>query len=371
MKKFLILLLFLTCCTENSITKDAIVLRIDEVKNDEPLYLSEIFDDFEVIPLEVNDSIQFGKIDDLIITENHIFLFDRQYFKGVLIFERDGKYKACIKAMGRGPGEYTRVPDFDIRPNNDEIIIKDWGIGKLCIYDVNGNHKKDIKLGDRYSDVTYNEPYYYLCNTLKQGIPLSIADEEGRVIKVLLEDNEVYRINTLHLRSMGSFFKKNSTTYLSFPHDPCIYKIEGQSVTKHIEIDSELFKYTESRELIDEISALDLPKYSSISRYSENDDLAFFRISSLRQDYYTLHSFITHETICTSKIVDDLTYTKPRLLQFNGSKFVAYLDAYQIFELKDNISSEIEKIPESLRKEIQKQSLDHSYPLIILFNVKK
>lgn len=369
---FVVFLVLYTSCTNFEEEAAEISIEIDENLSDKPFLFSSLFDDFTVIPLETNSENLFGNIDDLIITDENIFVFDGKYYKGVLIFQRDGKYITGINAHGRGPGEFSQVPDFDINYIEKEIIILDWAMGKLCIYDFDGKHKRDVRLSGRYSDVSYKKPFFYLGNSSGDGPALSIADESGKILKTTLNNQEVFRTNFLYLRPMGNFYNSNNYITLNYPYDPIIFKVDNKLVKPYIELVSESFqkKSTRNKENVEEISVIDVTKLNSINSFSENKKFAYFNIKSDSKHYYTFYFFNTKKTICTSKIEDDVTFVQPRLLQLQNNMMIAYLDSYMLLEIGEQLQKADLNIPKILENEILKQSLSHSYPILILYNVK-
>jgi len=120
-KKVLILLFSLLSvlgCTERNIKEGAIDLTQPELINikETPLskstVVSQIFKDFDFIPLETNSQTILGGIDRILFTSNHIFILDWLVAKDIFIFSRSGEYITNIGFLGKGPGEFINPTDF-------------------------------------------------------------------------------------------------------------------------------------------------------------------------------------------------------------------------------------------------------------------
>ena len=85
---------------------------------------SLLFDSIQLIPLETNHESVFNKCEKLLITDDTYYIWDKRQ-KSILAFDKKGLFKFNTNIfLGRGPGEYGYLMDFDINPytNNIEIL---------------------------------------------------------------------------------------------------------------------------------------------------------------------------------------------------------------------------------------------------------
>ncbi len=93
--------------------------------NENTIYLQDWVRDVEIIPLETSDKALVGNISGIIVTDNHIIVYDIFQTKSVFIFGRDGKHRATINRRGRGPQEYVSLEHVAMLPDNKTIAIND------------------------------------------------------------------------------------------------------------------------------------------------------------------------------------------------------------------------------------------------------
>src|SRR5690606_21767460 len=71
----------------------------------------DIFDSVSYIPLETTKESQFGEINQLIVTEENYIILDNRTTNCILIFTKDGKFKAKInKWKGHSPDFLSNKP---------------------------------------------------------------------------------------------------------------------------------------------------------------------------------------------------------------------------------------------------------------------
>lgn len=140
MKYFILILIsiLLIGCKKQS---DSITC-INQISLKEEKYLSTVFKNFEIIPLETIDKSLIGRrINKIRKTNNHYYIsYDNQ---ALVIFDDQGKFVQKIQNIGGGPGEYSVLQDFDVFSNGN-VIIQD--VQKLLIYSTTGEFLRAIPL---------------------------------------------------------------------------------------------------------------------------------------------------------------------------------------------------------------------------------
>lgn len=134
-------LIFLSCSEVKEIGDKTIIPVADVVGTGEILNLSDYAKSVEYIPLETNDSVLVGNIEELIFENNHITLYDFQVGLG-MIFREDGHYKTCLGQIGQGPGEYSFLRTISFIPESGNVMLS-ANEGNY-IYDLNGVMKKSM-----------------------------------------------------------------------------------------------------------------------------------------------------------------------------------------------------------------------------------
>jgi hypothetical protein len=366
------------------IKDDEIVLKIDELISEEPVNFSELFTDFHIIPLETDTNCLFSVISNIKLIGDTLFIFDRMTTKSIYIFSKEGSLISKVSKIGRGPGEYTQVSDFDIDPGEKSIYILDWPSKKMNIYDYKTNFLRSISLTDRFSSFTVAESGCYLyrphpaTTVEKDNFLLYFYNKKGKPVwgKFLYSDTLNGPLK-IEFHQGGNFFKSGSGIKFFLNFGTIIYTVNGNSITPFLTLRTEKYKMTRKDfEVINQdrpslyLQALGkLQKLTRISGYSENEEIAFLKFYIGWKEYRLLYNFGTGKAICSSNFVDDLTYTNASLFKINSNQVIAYIDPSQIAKFKDIVFSGSVKTDNSVREKLQSIS-EYSNPIIILFDIK-
>ncbi len=111
---------------------------------------AEMFEpDFEIIPLETTEESLIGEIGKVILHDSCFFVEDKTQ-KVILIFDWKGKYINKISRLGRGPGEYVNILDFDVY---DGFVYVFSGSGYVLRYNTNGKFIDQMEVTDAYCNM--------------------------------------------------------------------------------------------------------------------------------------------------------------------------------------------------------------------------
>ena len=137
----LILLVFLICVATSCQRTEtrAVVVKIQSNYTD-TVALEELFPNPREITLEENDSSLISWPGKIMAVNDTIIIADgRKLFR----FSEEGKFISVLSRAGRGPGEYYRICDYDVRGNRLYIIDDQ---PKLLMYSLDGTFIKSEKL---------------------------------------------------------------------------------------------------------------------------------------------------------------------------------------------------------------------------------
>lgn len=143
MNKYWICIIFiLISCSEKKVFRDKTIIHVAEtVGTGEILCLSDYAKSVEYIPLEINDSILVGDIEEVIYENGHIILYDFQS-RLCELFNEDGSYKTRLGQKGHGPGEYSFIRALSTMPESGNVFLS-TNEGYLE-YDLNGRLKRSM-----------------------------------------------------------------------------------------------------------------------------------------------------------------------------------------------------------------------------------
>ncbi len=117
-----LIVIFLSCSEKREIKDKTIISVAEAVGTGEILNLSDYAKSVKYIPLETNDSVLVGHIENVIYENGHISLYDFQ--EGLcLLFREDGSYKSRLGQKGHGPGEYSFIRAMSLMPESGNVFL--------------------------------------------------------------------------------------------------------------------------------------------------------------------------------------------------------------------------------------------------------
>lgn len=162
---------------------------------------SDLISEIDFVKLETNSSSHFGKIDQIMIYNNKIYILDS--YPGppsVFVFSIDGKFINKIMNVGNGPGEYLSADCFGIDKNKGLILLLDRQSNTIVRYRIG-----DLSFVDKLKIQTptpasfiYNpaENLYYYYYSLKDNNNkhIEITTEKGATVNKLIDPEPSGRI---------------------------------------------------------------------------------------------------------------------------------------------------------------------------------
>lgn len=125
---------------------DVVICPVNKVKDTLELKLSDIVQSCEIIKLQTIPEALFDRAWHAEVSEKYICVksYGREPAK---LFDKKGQYIRDIGKIGRGPGEYQTLSGLQFSPKGDRLFLLPFGTTrKILVYDLNGNHLKDIPL---------------------------------------------------------------------------------------------------------------------------------------------------------------------------------------------------------------------------------
>lgn len=195
------------------------------VKNKREVPLSEFAESVEFIQFENTEESLLGRIQDIQITKDYIFL--KHNGTGLLAqYTRDGKFLRHFGALGRGPKEYALMRKFSLDEENELVYIQTNWTRKILVYNFGGEYKRTVRFMavDRgliswsrdsffvsYSTPSFgNEPYIFMeHNELGDTLQTTAnyiywdEDETSRFMRMFWGQNIFYHFeDKLHMKSV-------------------------------------------------------------------------------------------------------------------------------------------------------------------------
>lgn len=376
---------------EKYTNNEIINLDVDKLISYEnkPVLFSNLFSNFHIIPLETRKECVFSQISNIKLINDTIFILDRMSTKGIYFFTKQGKFINKIQKIGRGPGEYINVCDFDVEINDNSILIfvLTWN-RRINIYNTNGSFIKDLKLEDYFSSLSVTSDGIFLFRSFpsqdsKDDYLIYLIDIKGKIIKKYLKYSEILQGPMVTAFSPGgNFFESESDVKFQKNYCNSIYSINKKALQPFITLNSNRYIISEKDiELYNKLnspdnkkdiskSPLNIEKLSRISGYSENKEVGFFKFLIGFKEYQTFYFFKTKETICRSKFEDDLSFINPNLFRINNNQLIAYRVPVHIDKFIENVKAGKLKINEAEKNKLLKINA-YDNPIIILYDLKR
>lgn len=158
------------------------------------LFYSSFVDSLRYINLETTESCLIGKIKDVIISSDRIFVLDDR-LSIIWIFDKQGRYLNKIDRKGDGPEEYKTLNQFDYDEENQTILLLDIWTKAILSYDLNGDFVKKVTLEMYPSDfVKLNDHNYLLSKACETDSTAGfyLADSLGHTKEKLVDRNRDY-----------------------------------------------------------------------------------------------------------------------------------------------------------------------------------
>jgi hypothetical protein len=125
---------------------NVVVCPVGEIKDTIEISLSSLIESLEIVKFETTEKALLENAWFTEVSDKYICVKTRGAFPAKL-FDRKGKYLCDLGKIGRGPGEYNQLYGMQIDSRKDLVYLIPFArTRKILVYDINGNHQKDIPL---------------------------------------------------------------------------------------------------------------------------------------------------------------------------------------------------------------------------------
>lgn len=216
------LFIFFSCNQRHKNSTDVTEYLIP-VRTNEEILLSDIMSDFEIILLETTEHSILGEILKIELYGELIYILSNNQ---IFVFEQNGKFKQTINKIGRGPGEYTEIKDFDIF--SETLYILDRTGQNVLAYDLQGNHINTENIGmwaQKLIVLNENEILIYSGeedNSFNQ-CKFSVVGNNVEITGLIPIDRQKSKF--LHVNAKQNFVRHDSIIYFHEAFNDVVYKI--------------------------------------------------------------------------------------------------------------------------------------------------
>jgi hypothetical protein len=318
---------------------------INQISLKKEKYLSTVFKNFEIIPLETIDKSLIGRrINKIRKTNNHYYIsYDN---RALVTFDDQGKFVQKIQNIGGGPGEYSVLQDFDVFPNGN-VIIQD--VQKLLFYSTTGEFLRAIPLTVSCFNLKAIDENYFLICASGEEYSIYLINGDGEVMSKHIKTNnkpvlgkqiafhDLGNDNILYQMDLSNDFLSYNTKTRNFSHVNLLCNEDRILSIEKVQKYQSRSDYEKNNPSVKELSG--------IASYADN---LFFVVGNINSGYKCYLLNISNNTIdflLTEDTIDDISFTHTFSLLNNISisdseeSLITYTYVDQIIDgLKGNIS---------------------------------
>ena len=356
-------------------TKPHLVIDIDTLSTDGTILFSQVFDDYEIIPLETNEDCIIGSVASIRFCNDYIVILDSRISKSVFVFDHNGKFIRKIGSIGKGPGEYISPHSISINDNTKEILVYDGIYNKVNIYSFSGEFHKSIKLDQQglgRKSIEVFDDIIYTNSHLEHGVENIVygVDYNGNIAGARLKNNFKFKDNQ-SFAAYNHFYKTpDGLRFRSWLLDD-VYRISDNFIEPLISLKSEKESIREEVQY-----ANHRPKHLNITNYVEINSFSILEYS-IDGYYYTVFCDLNNRNVRSVKFLD----FRNDLIQLSGKQMGYFYTSY-----KDYLVSMVRNEPLFLKEDFVEKvkagsikSKNHdlgqvtleSNPVIIMYKFKE
>ncbi len=306
----LVSLFFFSCNpTESDIECEKIFeLHFGGSKNT-PFYLSQMIDTVSYI--ELDSSVAIGNIDEIVCSNDTIFLCDKQFGK-IYLHDLEGNSVNIFDRRGRASNEYINIHDFDIDPITKNIHIYDGARHSFLVYSKYGEHLKTIRVSDVVRDFKMLKNGEYLIYTpdYNKGSMRGLwkIDSNGRFLEQLLAISDDFRYGGLYPQYLHRI-DDNTIGLMSGEDNDAIYHITSDTIIGRYALDLGISipKSLQKEKL------LDFNKHKGVvytkSDYYESKKWMSFSASNFNSNLMYFYDKVNNKSYCITReeeIIEDV-----------------------------------------------------------------
>jgi hypothetical protein len=365
---FVILTFLVLCCKKNTLyEKSTNALHIDIKNIDDKVIDTTLLSDVSYIPLENTAESTIGFINKVLYL-NNFYILDRKMAKAVFVFSKEGKFLTKIHKIGKGPGEYRYLTDFDIDLSGN-VYIYDHQSGKVLKYDIKGKHLKTYNVIYNAEQIAVYDSLNIIFNQVSltnnnicQLVSYNLLENKK---SILLKAREVFDTdNRIPDFTSQRLMKYKMNLYYTPPFSNTVYSIEPDNITITAEITPNEFfmdKKTVQNILKNKQDISDYPLIYQIRNYFETKDYIHIWIK-FGSSYDIFYSKNSNKYIFADNYNYKLGYPLSDVIGATEEGYIAKIDPMFLHQM--NLRN-----PVNLPKELQGKGLD-SNPVLILYTLK-
>ncbi len=179
--------LFLLSCHNRNGRGDLVAIS---VPGEAETLFEDIVAEYDIVKLETTNSSYLSVIDKIKIFRDEIYILDTRIGRTgrLLVFDKNGKFQRSIGRVGRGPGEYLKLYNFEIDHGTNELLLVDVGGEKVMVFSLDGTFKNYVSFEELPTNITrlHNGNFVLMYGAghfqRNENYVLAISDPQGNIL---------------------------------------------------------------------------------------------------------------------------------------------------------------------------------------------
>ena len=325
--------------------------------------------DIDYIPLETTDSSLISSIDKIEFENDKYYILDKT-INSILIFNDKGKFEKKLNKIGKGPGEYITIFDFDVSKDS-KIWIYDNAKSKMIIYDHDFTFVEH-KLKFHFESFIINDSENIIVRNL-----YSNGNIHNRIALYNIINNNYSALFDLNdypdefdLPRYGNIlYKSNNSSFITPRFSNKIYKYENNNLSTYIQVNDQIPDKTNVKEFMNhsmDRSALNF--IFSISDIYETKSHIHLKIWKSDKIYPVILSKFDNKSFFLKLSAEELYFGDGVIKGVANDYYISYFSLYE-YMLSDEFNNKVlESSLDKRYKDILTNITLYDNPVLILLS---
>ena len=226
--------LLLVSCSRVISDNEMRVVRVDTINDD----LSNLFSE-RIFTKQLQNPLNYviGKMGKCIVSDSLLYILDKQKERICIFSIANGNAKGSISRLGRGPQEYLKITDFDIR--DSKVFILSSMEKSVTEYDIDGTFITKVSTGNssyqRLKAVAGNMVWLAneQCGDARYDY-VQMNMNNGRITRHVMPSHKY----SGEIRERAAcFFEYNDSLWVSRQYDDIIYLMDKDGLARKMQFD--------------------------------------------------------------------------------------------------------------------------------------
>lgn len=358
-------------------------ITIDPKEALDSILFSEVFEKISYTKITTDDNFLVGRIDKLVISDEYIFILDRDLSRSVFCIDKSGNKVFEIHRLGKGPGEYVDLRDIAYDFRQKELLLFCGVRQRVIWFDLQGNYLREKKI-----------PFWIVGIQSLQDKGLALFcdyNPENKLKKDNYYPNVIVVDSNMNVLTQNAYFDVivdkgvvwssrpdfsclGNTVGIMPDHSNTIYHIENNNITSwkvdfgKYNINEEYWEQAANKKM----SLKQLEEYCRVQGickciyYMENEKIIYFAYRYKGNHYHVFYSKETGRLIQTKKLVNDMNrFGKFSPKNLDRTQFYSYVSAGMVYDSRDKLK-ESKAMPEDILQTIEMSD----NPILVSYTIK-